>query len=112
VEIGWHNESDGELRDYAPLCLDLGNPRPAWRMEYVFTRAYGYSRPNLAALEDLSRAIREGNPHSGAGQLYADYYGGGVRLFLTPENWPVYSCAQTEITLSRFAQCRRAGASR
>ncbi|MGD1103361.1 MAG: metallophosphoesterase [Terriglobia bacterium] len=111
VEIGWYDKSNGELRDYAPLYLDLGNPKPSWATEYIFTRAYGRPRPNLAALEELSRAIHEGNPNSGVGKQYANYYGAGVRWFLTPDNWSNYSCAQTEITLSRFAQCIRAGAS-
>ena len=112
VEIGWYDKSDGELRDYAPVILDLANPQPAWTTEYVFTQAYGSPRPNLAAMEDLIRAIHQGNPYSGVGKKYANYYGAGVNLFLTPDNWSIYSCAQTEITLSRFALCRRAAASR
>ena len=111
VEIGWYDQSNGELRDYAPLYLDLGNPKPSWGTEYIFTRAYGHPRPNLAALEELSQAIHEGNPHSGVGKKYANYYGAGVGLFLTPDNWSNYSCAQTEIILSRFVQCKSAGAS-
>jgi hypothetical protein len=107
VEIGWYDKSNGELRDYAALFLDLTNPKPAWAMEYIFTRAYGRPRPNLAALEELSRAIREGNPNSGVGKQYANYYGAGVTWFLTPDNWRNYTCAQTEISLSGFAQCRR-----
>ena len=105
VEIGWYDKSNGELRDYAPLYLDLGNPKPTWATEYIFTQAYGRPRPNLAALEELSREIHEGNPNSGVGKQYANYYGAGVSLFLTPDNWLNYSCAQTEITLSHFAQC-------
>ena len=110
VEIGWYEKSNGELRDYAPLYLDLSNPKPAWTMEYVFTQAYGRPRPNLAALEELSREIREGNPHSGVGKQYASYYGAGVAWFLTPDNWLNYTCAQTEISISTFAQCRRPAA--
>ncbi len=111
VEIGWYDKSNGELRDYAPLYLDLGNPKPTWKTEYIFTRAYGRPRPNLAALEELSREIHEGNPNSGVGKKYATYYGAGVGVFLTPDNWSTYSCAQTEITLSAFAECQRGGAS-
>lgn len=111
VEIGWYDQSNAELRDYAPLYLDLGSPKPSWTTEYIFTRAYGRPRPNLAALEELSQAIHGGNPNSGVGKQYANYYGVGVGLFLTPDNWSNYSCAQTEITPSRFALCKRAGAS-
>ena len=110
VEIGWYDQSNGELRDYATRYLNLGDPKPTWATEYIFTRAYGRPRPNLAALEKLSQAIREGNPHSGVGKQYANYYGAGVGLFLTPDNWSNYSCAQTEITLSGFALCRHTGA--
>ncbi len=106
VEVGWYDKNSGELRDYATLYLDLGNPKPAWAIEYVFSKAYGRPRPNLAALEGLSEAIRAGNPASGVGKHYAEYYGAGVKLFLTPDNWTNYSCAQTQLTLSGFAQCR------
>ena len=85
MEIGWYDKSNGELRDYAPLYLDLGNPQPAWATEYIFTQAYGRPRPNLAALEELSREIHEGNPNSGVGKQYAYYYGAGVGWFLTPD---------------------------
>jgi len=112
VEIGWYDKSNGELRDYAPLYWDLTNPKPAWAMEYIFTRAYGRPRPNLAALEDLSRAIRASNPNSGVGKQYANYYGAGVTWFLTPNNWRNYSCAQTEISISSFVQCRHPAAGR
>jgi hypothetical protein len=110
AEIGWYDKNNGELRDYAPLYLDLGNPKAAWATEYVFTRAYGRPRPNLVEMEELSREIHEGNPNSGVGKQYAKYYAVGVGLFLTPDNWSNYSCAQTEITAFRFAQCKSAGA--
>ena len=110
VEIGWYDKSNGELRDYATQFLSLGDPQPAWATEYVFTRAYGRPRPNLVALEDLCREIHEGNPNSGVGKQYANYYGAGMNLFLTRDNWLNYSCAQTEITLARFVECKRAGA--
>jgi hypothetical protein len=110
VEIGWYDKSNGELRDYAPLYLDLGNPKAAWATEYIFTQAYGRPRPNLAALEELSRAIHEGNPISGVGRQYANYYGAGVGWFLTLDDWLDYSCAQTEISIPDFAQCRRPAA--
>lgn len=106
VEIGWYDKSNGELRDYAPVYLDLRTAQPSWKMEYIFTRVYGRPRPNLAALEDLSRAIHQGSPNSGVGKQYADYYGAEVGGFLTPDNWLNYSCAQTEITPAGFAQCR------
>jgi hypothetical protein len=111
VEIGWYDKSNGELRDYAPQYLDLGNPKPTWATEYIFTQAYGLPRPNLAALQELGREIHEGNSTSGVGEKYAKFYGAGVSIFLTPDNWSNYSCAQTEITPSRFSQCTRAGAS-
>jgi hypothetical protein len=110
VEIGWYDKTNGELRDYAPLYLDLGSLRPTWTTEYVFTRAYGRPRPNLAAMGELSRAIHAGNPLFGVGKQYAKYYGVGVSIFLTPDDWSNYSCAQTEITPSQFALCRRAAA--
>jgi len=109
VEVGWYDKSNGGLRDYATLYLNLGNPKPSWATEYIFTRAYGRPRPDLAALVSLSREIHEGNPNSGVGKQYANYYGAGVGLLLTSANWTNYSCAQTEITLSRFAQCRGIG---
>ena len=111
VEIGWYDKSDGELRDYAPVYLDLIRLHPSWKREYIFSRAYGRPRPNLAALEDLSREIRQGNPVFGAGKHYADYYGAEAGGFLMPANWLNYACAQTEITPAGFAQCRREGSS-
>jgi hypothetical protein len=111
VEIGWYDKSSGALRDYATLDLDLGNLQPAWTTEYVFTRAYGLPRPDLAALEDLSREIHAGNPTTGVGKQYANYYGAGVGVFLTPDNWTNFSCAQTEIAVAGFAQCRGPAAS-
>ena len=110
VEIGWYDKSNGELRDYAPQYLDLANPKLTWATEYIFTQAYGLPRPNLAALEKLGREIHDGNPTSGVGENYTKFYGAGVSIFLTPDNWSNYSCAQTEITVSRFSQCTRAGA--
>jgi hypothetical protein len=109
VEIGWYDKSNGELRDYAPLYLDLGNPKANWATEYVFTQVYARPRPDLAAIEELTRAIRQGNLNSGVGEQYSSYYGAGVSIFLTPDNWLTYSCAQTEITLSHFVQCTHAG---
>ncbi len=112
IEIGWYDKSNGQLRDYASLYLDLGNPQPAWATEYVFSRAYGVPRPDLAALEELVRAIHAGGPNSGVGKQYASYYAVGVGMFLTPDNWSDYSCAQRELNASHFAQCRRAEAGR
>jgi len=111
-EVGWYGKDDGGLRDYAPQFLDLGNAQPTWKTEYIFTQAYGFARPNLAALKELSTAIHEGNPLSGVGKKYVDYYAAGVGPFLTPANWLNYSCAQTEFTTLRFDVCRRAGAGR
>jgi hypothetical protein len=111
VEIGWYDKSTGELRDYAPQYLDLGNPKPAWATEYVFTRAYGLPRPDLATLEDLIRAIHAGNPNSGVGKQYAQYYGVGINMLINPLNWSIYSCAQSEITAARFAECQHAASS-
>ncbi|HXW13771.1 MAG TPA: hypothetical protein VEN79_04610, partial [Terriglobia bacterium] len=111
VEVGWYDKSNGELKDYAPQYLDLSSAKPTWATEYVFTQAYGLPRPNLAALEELGREIHEGNSTSGVGEKYSKFYGAGVSIFLTPNNWLDYSCAQTEITASRFSQCTRAGAS-
>jgi hypothetical protein len=110
VEIGWYDKRTGELRDFAPQYLDLGSSKPTWATEYVFSRAFGQPRPNLATLEELSRAIHEGNPKSGVGRQYSRAYGVGIGWFMTPENWSIYSCAQTEITMPRFMQCTRAGA--
>jgi hypothetical protein len=110
VEIGWYDKSSGELRDYAAQYLDLSNPRPTWATEYIFTRAYGLPRPNLAALVELSREIHAGKYQSGLGKRYADSYAAGIDPFLTPNNWLILSCAQTEITASGFVQCTRAGA--
>lgn len=112
IEIGWYDKGNAELRDYAPLYLDLANPKPTWATEYVFTRAYGRPRPDLVDLEQLVRAIHDGNPHSGVGKEYAEYYGVGVNVFLTPDNWSAYSCAQREITPYRFSECRRAATGR
>jgi hypothetical protein len=111
VEIGWYDKKSGEMTDYAPLILDIDNPKPTWATEYIFTQAYGRTRPNLPVLEDLARALHAGNPNSGVGKQYANYYGAGVGVFLTPDNWNDYSCAQTEITPSGFAKCRSAAAS-
>ncbi len=111
VEVGWYDKSNGELRDYAPQYLDISSPKPTWATEYIFTQAYGLPRPNLAALEELGREIHEGNSTSGVGEKYSKFYGAGVSIFLTPDNWSNYSCAQTEITVARFSQCTRAGAS-
>jgi predicted MPP superfamily phosphohydrolase len=108
-EIGGYDKSSGELRDYAPFYLGLASPKPAWALEYIFTRAYGRPRLDLAALEELSQAIHQGNPKAGVGKQYTDYYGAEAGFFLTPDNWANYTCAQTEIVPSRFAQCRRAG---
>jgi hypothetical protein len=108
VEIGWYDVTSGDLADFATLDLDLGSAKPVWATEYVFTRAYGRPRPDLAAMEELSRAIHAGDPGTGVGKHYADYYGAGVRLLLTPQNWLNFACAQTEITLSGFAQCKQA----
>jgi hypothetical protein len=110
MEIGWYDQSTGALSDYATLYLDLREPNPTWATEYVFTQAYQQPRPGLEALEDLSQVIRAGNPNSGVGEEYATYYGAGVRLFITSDNWRTYSCAQTEMTASQFAQCKRDGA--
>lgn len=109
VEIGWYDQRDGALRDYATVALDLGNPHPAWSTEYLFTRAYARPRPDLAALEDLSRAIH--NADAEVSKKYAKFYGAGVNVFLTPANWLNYSCAQTEIFVANFAKCRGEGAS-
>ena len=108
VEIGWYDKQNGELRDYATQYLDLNKPQPAWATEYVFTRAYGRPRSDLAALEDLGQAIHAGNPQAGVGRQFANYYGAGVSIFLTADNWRIYSCAQMAITLSGFAQCKSA----
>jgi len=110
LEIGWYDKKNGELRDYAAQYLDLHKSQPAWATEYVFTRAYGRPRPDLAGLEDLGRALRAGNPQSGLGKQFANFYGVGVSIFINAENWRTYSCAQTEITLSGFAQCKSTGA--
>jgi hypothetical protein len=112
VEIGWYDETSGELRDYAPLYLDLGRLKPAWATEYRFTQAYGYPRPDLVALEELNRALHAGNSRSGVGRVFANNYGAGIGWLMTSANWLSYSCAQTEITLARYVLCTHGGASR
>ncbi|MGO8792325.1 MAG: metallophosphoesterase [Terriglobia bacterium] len=110
VEIGWYDKGDGDLRDYAPLYLDLADANPTWTTEYIFSRAYARPRPNIDALKQLTLAIHQGSPGAGVGEQYANHYGAGVRIFLTPDTWSNYSCAQTEIAPTRFAQCKRAAA--
>ena len=110
VEIGWYDKHTGELRDYATFKLDLTLPNPTWTAEYVFSRAYGHPRPDLAALKQLSLEIHESSPHSGVGEKWANYYTVGTGPFLTPDNWMNYSCAQTEITVAHFARCKQAAA--
>ncbi len=105
LEVGWYDKASGELRDYAVQYLDLGEPKPAWTTEYVFTQAYGLACPNLGALENLSGRIRASNPQTGVGKQYDTYYGAGVTIFITPGNWIDYTCAQTELTLPAFNQC-------
>lgn len=112
AEIGWYDKSTGELRDYAPLYLDLKTPAPHWSVEYVFTRAYGYARPDLASLVELTRAIHQGNSESGVGGKYARAYGAGVTWLMRPDQWPIFTCAQTEIVPSRFVMCEHAGGRR
>jgi len=107
VEIGWYDRRDGSLRDFATFALDLGNVHPTWSLEYVFTRAYGRARPDLVTMEALSRELRD--PQSEASKHYANYYGAGVNVLLTPDNWSNYACAQTEITVADFARCRAGG---
>ncbi len=106
VEVGWYDKSTGELADYAPLYLDLANYKTTWAVEYVFSRAYGRPRPNLAALVDLGREIHEGSPESGVGREYANFYNVGVGLFLTTKNWRNFTCTQTTFTPVLFAQCK------
>jgi len=110
VEIGWYDKRNGDLADYAPLYLDLANAKSTWATEYKFSQAYGRPRPSLAALVDLGREIFQGNPQSGVGKQYANYYNVGVGLFLTRENWTNYTCSQTEVTISLFSQCKSAEA--
>ena len=110
VEVGWYDKGSGELQDYAPLVLNIGDPKPGWSTEYIFSRAYRRARPDFATLEGLIRAIREGDPNSGIGKQYDSYYGAGVGVFVTPDNWRTYSCAQSEITIFRFASCRGSAA--
>lgn len=112
AEIGWYDKSTGELRDYAPLYLDLKATSPSWNVEYVFTRAYGFARPDLASLLELTRAIHQGDSESGVGGKYARAYGAGVTWLMRPDQWPVFTCAQTEITPSSFVMCEHAGARR
>ena len=108
VQIGWYDKNNGDLRDYATLQIDVGDSKPAWRMEYVFSRAYGFPRPNLEALKELSAAIHSADPKTGVGRKYATYYGAGVSMFISPENWTNYSCAQTEFAPASFALCKHA----
>lgn len=110
VEIGWYDQRTGELRDYAPLYLDLKHPPSVWALEYVFTRAYGYPQPDLAALVELSRKLHDGNPQSGPGQQFANAYAAGVGWLLPPGQWPVYTCAQTETNLPQYRLCTQAEA--
>jgi len=105
-EIGWYDKSTGELRDYATQFLDLRNIAPEWATEYVFSRAYGGERPDLASLDRLARTLRAGNPHEGLGKQYAQFYGVGVSMLMSPANWLTYSCSQTEMTVSGFVQCQ------
>ena len=53
--------ADGELRDYAPLFLDLGNAQPTWATEYIFTQAYGLptTQPCGAEGTDTSDSRRQ-----------------------------------------------------
>jgi len=110
VEIGWYDKSNGELRDFAPQYLDLQSANPAWSNEYVFTRAYRLPQFNLPALVEVSRVIGAGNYQSGVGKQYADSYAARMNPFLTPNNWSILTCAQTEISAAGFVKCTRARA--
>jgi sphingomyelin phosphodiesterase acid-like 3 len=106
VEIGWYDKRTGELVDFSPFFLDLANGRTNWAREYTFSQAYGFPRPTLTALVDLSREIRDGNPQSGVGEKYSTYYSVGVGLFLTSANWMNYTCTQTEFAPRMFTRCK------
>lgn len=105
-EIGWYDNRTGELADYSAFDLDIANGKSTWAAEYTFTQAYGFARPNLGALVELARKIRDGNPQSGVGLDYADRYNAGIGLFLTEKNWRNYSCSQTEVFPPLFAACK------
>jgi len=110
IEIGEYDRETGELTDYTPVSLNLREAKPAWTVEYTFTSGYGYPRISLSALDKLTTEIHSGNPRSGVGKQYADRYTAGAGAIPTPEDWLIYSCAQTELTLSAFAKCASSAA--
>ena len=87
------------LRDYAPSIWISASPKPdlgdgvclypGLRVPTAQPCCAGGTEPRR-----FTRAI----PNPAWANKYANYYGAGVGLFLTPDNWSNYSCAQTEIS--------------
>jgi hypothetical protein len=94
----------GDISDIATYYLDLaGNGKnPQWALEYRFSTAYGYSALTAENLEDLAVSIHD-NPD--VRQTFAGHYAASAPSPITPTNWPFYSCAETQFTVTDYINC-------
>lgn len=90
--------------DIATYFLDLakGGDDPKWVLEYRFSKAYGYSAYTAANLEALTAAIQT-DPN--IRQVFAGYYAASVPSPITADNWPFYTCTETEFDSSGYGKC-------
>ncbi len=108
-EIGLYDKPSGALADYTVVYLknytnaDKTEP-PAWSKEYAFGQAYHVSRISPATVDGVAAAIRS-RPE--VRTRFLDFYSvdDPVVSVVATKDWPLYSCAQTQIRTSDFIRC-------
>jgi sphingomyelin phosphodiesterase acid-like 3 len=115
-EVGWDNKTNGALVDYATVRLNLAQETyPAsypvdeetpWDIERRFAAGYEVSSYGLTGLEHLASEIR--SPDSSAARMYRERYASGANADKgMAANWSLYTCAQTDLTITDFENCVR-----
>lgn len=108
-EIGVYDRKNGALADYTVVYLKNyaqagATESPDWAKEYAFRQAYNASRLSPASVSAVAAAIRT-QPAIRA--EFFDFFSAhnAVASIVSSKDWPLYSCAQTQIRASDFAAC-------
>ena len=104
-----YDRTSSDLLDYATYYLtnleSAGNGEEAkWSLEYDFGAAYGFSAYDPANLQSLAERIRSDET---VRAKFIKFYAveTSAQSSITDQNWRVFACTQTALTVSSFEAC-------
>jgi sphingomyelin phosphodiesterase acid-like 3 len=107
-QIGFYDKHSGALVDYAVSYMKGGaaaNGTPAWGRPYDFRAITGIPNYNPDALRTIVEITRSNDEVRKRFLSFVGNLSPNSSSNMIASNWPLYSCAQTELTAIAFGKC-------